>query len=219
MQLYFNLLVICSVIILSLLDYGDASCVRRYRCYKLENWKTTHYRACGWLWRRRCTRRVTYFNKTIKSTCYRYCINGGWSSWSSWSKSGSCSASCRKYGSSKYPQQKYYKRRSCNNPRPFNGGRRCRGSSSMYKSVKCNTHYCKINGGWSSWSSWSKSGSCSASCRKYGSSRYPQQQYYKGRTCHNPRRRFGGSRCSGSSRQYTHVNCNTHYCKSKYDRF
>ncbi|XP_076105708.1 uncharacterized protein LOC143074038 [Mytilus galloprovincialis] len=277
MRYFLEFLVIGLVFFLNTIQHSDAKCIARYSssytCYKPNRWKTTHYKACGWLWRNRCQRHVTYFNKYIKSTCYKYnacpsyygwsgwgswgswgscpyssstsyrkrykyntcsyssskccncgsrrkistysyqkCTHGSWSSWGSWKKTGSCSASCRKCGSSQYPRQKYYKYRTCTSPRPSNGGRYCSGSSYTYKYNNCNSHYCKVYGGWSKWynGNW---GSCSASCKKCGSNTNPTQSQRRFRYCNNPYPACGGSSCKGTSSYYSSKVCNTQYCK------
>merc|ERR1712055_558732 len=113
-------------------------------------------------------------------------VNGGWSAWSQYTK---CSRTC----GTGYQ----YLKRTCNNPAPAHGGKKCSGS--WYTYVKCNTQLCKINGGWTGWI---KSGSCSKSC---GSG---TQKYY--RTCTNPKPANGGAKCSGATT--TTASCNTHKC-------
>ncbi|XP_052065552.1 uncharacterized protein LOC127705246 [Mytilus californianus] len=55
--------------------YSEGRCTGNYRisfpCYRTQQQRITHYRACGWLWRKRCQRHVTYINKYTKSTCYK----------------------------------------------------------------------------------------------------------------------------------------------------
>ncbi|XP_071121949.1 mucin-6-like isoform X4 [Mytilus edulis] len=208
MRCFLEFLVIGLVFFLITIQHSDARCTSRYgssyTCYKPQQWKTTHYRKCGWLWRRRCTRHVTYYNKYIKSTCYKYvsCPSYyGWSGWGSWGSWGSCTSSRSN------PYRKRYRYNVCNysNSNCCNCG--SRRTISTYSNQKC------TDGSWSSWGSWKKTGSCSASCRKCGSSTYPKQRYYKYRTCTSPRPSNGGRSCSGSAYKYTYYSCNTQACK------
>ena len=126
--------------------------------------------------------------------------DGGWSSWSSW---GHCTGSC---GSGLQTRK-----RSCTNPPPGYGGRKCSGPAEQHKN--CLLHRCPgkrvtiylidvnklnhclsylvvrfaVNGGWSRWGSWSK---CSKTCG-YG------YQYSK-RYCNNPAPGYGGKSCVGA---------------------
>nr|XP_058953113.1 coadhesin-like [Pocillopora verrucosa] len=107
-------------------------------------------------------------------------VDGHWSPWSGY---GRCSKSCgRGY---------QYRTRKCNNPPPANGGKRCRGSSRRKRS--CNSHPCKVEGGWSNWGPYSK---CSRTCGSGGT----QTRY---RTCSSPHAyyAYGGSSCRGYSKQ------------------
>ncbi|CAH3133335.1 unnamed protein product, partial [Pocillopora meandrina] len=100
-------------------------------------------------------------------------VDGGWSSWGSWKR---CSLTCGGGSQSR--------ERSCTNPPPRWGGRRCHGLSSISQS--CNTNHCPVNGGWSEWSSWSI-------CTKTVSG-----IQIKFRECSNPEPAYGGEHCNGS---------------------
>ncbi|CAD7082367.1 unnamed protein product [Hermetia illucens] len=117
-------------------------------------------------------------------------INGRWSPWSRWSD---CSVSCGVGTRAR--------RRTCNNPPPQFGGRRCMGRSAQRQQcirpdcrssseISGSTAGAPVDGGWSAWSKWS---SCSASC---GNSRRVRQ-----RSCTNPKPRDGGRPCSGPGEQ------------------
>ena len=56
-------------------------------------------------------------------------VDGGFTSWSAW---GTCSQSCGK--------GKQESKRSCTNPTPQHGGKKCNGDTK--KSQDCNTHHC-----------------------------------------------------------------------------
>ncbi|CAC5400770.1 COL6A [Mytilus coruscus] len=53
----------------------EGRCTGNYRisftCYKPQQQRIIHYRACGWFWRNRCQRHMTYIIKFMKSTCYK----------------------------------------------------------------------------------------------------------------------------------------------------
>ncbi|XP_052065475.1 hemicentin-1-like isoform X3 [Mytilus californianus] len=210
MRFFLEFLLIFFVFLLTVLEYSEGRCTAKYKtsytCNKPQQRKKTHYYSCGSWWRRRrCQRHVTYFNKYVKSTCYKYqsCPSHyGWSGWGSWGSWGSCP----------YPSSNPYRKRYRYNKCGSSSSNCCRCGSygrqiSTSSSQKC-TH-----GSWSAWGSWKKYGSCSSSCRKCGSSQYPQQKYYKYRTCTRPRPSNGGRSCSGSAYGYTFSNCNTHSCK------
>ena len=61
-----------------------------------------------------------------------YSVNGGWGPWEAW---GECSVSCG--GGEKM------KNRRCDSPPPSNGGKDCRGKSTMTK--RCNRKSCCMN--------------------------------------------------------------------------
>ncbi|XP_037907235.1 hemicentin-1-like isoform X2 [Hermetia illucens] len=113
-------------------------------------------------------------------------IDGGWSSWSSWS---ACSVSC---GVGIRTRE-----RTCNNPPPQFGGKRCMGTSTerepcrhedcpISPGISHITEGTPVDGGWSAWSEW---GSCSVSC---GNGWKVRQ-----RSCTNPSPRDGGRPCFG----------------------
>ncbi|XP_020629634.1 SCO-spondin-like [Orbicella faveolata] len=115
-----------------------------------------------------------------KNCLLKKCPDGGWSSWSSW---GQCTGYC---GTGLQTRK-----RSCTNPPPGYGGKKCVGPTEQHKN--CLLHRCPgknrcylVNGGWSTWGPWSK---CSKTCG-YGS------QYSK-RYCNNPSPGYGGKPCTG----------------------
>ncbi|TRZ02412.1 hypothetical protein DNTS_034467 [Danionella cerebrum] len=108
--------------------------------------------------------------------------HGNWGPWNSW---GSCSRSCNGGQMRRY--------RTCDNPRPANGGRACSGSDSQVQ--KCNTVSCPVDGKWSSWEAW---GECSASCGGGEQTRV--------RFCNNPAPTNGGRPCPGDSTQLSRCN-------------
>ncbi|KAK7095383.1 hypothetical protein V1264_006798 [Littorina saxatilis] len=149
--------------------------------------------SCGtWGWSR-CKH-----TKTTWATCYKTCVNGGWTSWS-YHTHGSCSVTCG--GGTRTRTDT----RTCTNPTPSNGGSRCSGSSSQTVKESCNTHHCPINGGWSSWS-YHTNGSCSVTCGDGTRTRTDT------RTCTNPMPSNGGRSCSGNSYKYTSSSCNIQAC-------
>lgn len=64
-------------------------------------------------------------------------VNGSWSVWSTWGSWGVCQES------SCIGQQKRLRTRACTDPKPRNGGRRCRGSSFQWMSRSCKPFYSK----------------------------------------------------------------------------
>ncbi|TKS74334.1 Hemicentin-1 Fibulin-6 [Collichthys lucidus] len=98
-------------------------------------------------------------------------ISGNWGPWSSW---GSCSKTCNGGQMRRY--------RTCDNPRPANGGRAC-----------------AVDGNWGSWQPW---GQCSASCGGGERTRV--------RLCNSPSPSNGGRPCPGDSSQLSR--CHTEAC-------
>uniref|UniRef100_UPI0037E9B6AB hemicentin-1 n=1 Tax=Semicossyphus pulcher TaxID=241346 RepID=UPI0037E9B6AB len=113
-------------------------------------------------------------------------INGNWAPWSSW---GSCSKTCNGGQMRRY--------RTCDNPRPANGGRACAGADTQIQ--RCSTDNCPVDGSWGSWQSW---GECSASCGGGERSRV--------RLCNSPSASNGGRPCPGDSSQLSR--CNAQAC-------
>ncbi|XP_061539337.1 LOW QUALITY PROTEIN: hemicentin-1 [Phycodurus eques] len=109
-------------------------------------------------------------------------INGNWGPWSSW---GSCSKTCNGGQMRRY--------RTCDNPRPANGGRACAGADAQIQ--RCKTATCPVDGNWGLWQSW---GECSASCG--GGERRRM------RLCNTPSPSNGGRLCPGDSSQLSRCN-------------
>ncbi|XP_053178575.1 hemicentin-1 [Scomber japonicus] len=112
--------------------------------------------------------------------------DGNWGPWSSW---GSCSKTCNGGQMRRY--------RTCDNPRPANGGRQCMGTDTQIQ--RCSTAYCPVEGNWGSWQPW---GECSASCGG--------GQRTRVRLCNSPSPSSGGRPCPGDSSQLSR--CNSQAC-------
>ncbi|KAM4629779.1 hemicentin-1 [Polymixia lowei] len=113
-------------------------------------------------------------------------IHGNWGPWSSW---GSCSRTCNGGQMRRY--------RTCDNPRPANGGRACAGADTQIQ--RCSTANCPVDGNWGSWQPW---GECSVSCGGGERTRV--------RLCHSPSPSNGGRPCPGDSSQLSR--CNPQAC-------
>ncbi|KAL3835867.1 hypothetical protein ACJMK2_021328, partial [Sinanodonta woodiana] len=111
-------------------------------------------------------------------------VDGGWSNWTEWTK-------CTQVGGDPTTGDCLCRSRSCDNPRPVFGGRKCYGHS--IEVTNCTTH-----GQWTAWSEWSQ---CSQSC---GSTAVQWRQRY----CSNPPPRFGGRECMGDHKE-------EEYCKGQ----
>ncbi|XP_016146102.1 hemicentin-1-like [Sinocyclocheilus grahami] len=109
-------------------------------------------------------------------------IHGNWGPWNSW---GSCSRTCNGGQMRRY--------RTCDDPRPANGGRACTGSDSQIQ--KCSTANCPVDGKWGSWEFW---GECSASCGG--------GEWTRVRLCNNPSPSNNGRPCPGDSTQLSRCN-------------
>ncbi|XP_068397521.1 hemicentin-1 isoform X4 [Eschrichtius robustus] len=112
--------------------------------------------------------------------------HGNWSPWSGW---GMCSRTCNGGQMRRY--------RTCDNPRPSNGGRACGGPDSQIQ--RCNTDICPVDGSWGNWHSWSW---CSASCG--GGEKTRKRQ------CNNPPPSKSGRPCLGDATQVSR--CNIQAC-------
>ncbi|KAJ7390494.1 hypothetical protein OS493_024526 [Desmophyllum pertusum] len=95
-------------------------------------------------------------------------LDGGWSSWSSW---GQCTGSC---GTGLQTRK-----RTCTNPRPGYGGKKCMGPAEQHKT--CLLKRCSANGGWSPWGKWC---ACSKKCGT--------GLQYRKRSCTRPSPTYGG---------------------------
>ncbi|EDM09581.1 hemicentin 1 (predicted) [Rattus norvegicus] len=112
--------------------------------------------------------------------------HGNWSPWSGW---GMCSRTCNGGQMRRY--------RTCDNPRPSNGGRACGGPDTQIQ--RCNTDMCPVDGSWGTWHSWSH---CSVSCG--GGERTRK------RLCDNPVPSKSGRSCPGDATQVSR--CNMQAC-------
>ncbi|XP_019904855.2 hemicentin-1 isoform X2 [Esox lucius] len=113
-------------------------------------------------------------------------VHGNWGPWSSW---GSCSRTCNGGQMRRY--------RTCDNPRPANGGRACAGADSQIQ--RCSTANCPVDGNWGAWQAW---GDCSASCGGGERTRV--------RLCNNPSASKQGHPCPGDFTQLSR--CNSQAC-------
>ncbi|KAI1891477.1 hypothetical protein AGOR_G00144220 [Albula goreensis] len=113
-------------------------------------------------------------------------IHGNWGPWSSW---GSCSRTCNGGQMRRY--------RTCDNPRPANGGRACAGADTQIQ--RCGTGNCPVDGNWGPWQPW---GECSASCGGGERTRV--------RLCNSPPPTNEGRTCPGDSTQLSR--CNVQAC-------
>ncbi|XP_043202701.1 netrin receptor UNC5C-like isoform X2 [Amphibalanus amphitrite] len=112
-------------------------------------------------------------------------VDGGWSSWGVWS---SCEPACG-------PGRRQ-RVRTCDSPRPLNGGRSCRGP--QQQTAECSSHCPPVDGGWSPYGDWS---ACDITCRQS-----------RQRTCSSPSPAQGGRPCSGADRE--HRNCSAVDCQN-----
>ncbi|XP_062619590.1 A disintegrin and metalloproteinase with thrombospondin motifs adt-1-like, partial [Saccostrea cucullata] len=172
--------------------------------------KYVRYRKClnprKVFWVKMCLGRTSMY-KT--ESCYgQNCstddkVHGGWSDWGNWIPFGKCSKSCGN------GTQVYVKYRSCTNPRPRNGGRRCSGGNSKYERKPCHVQKCTkaVDGGWSAWGSWKPSSKCSESCGN------GTLTYVKYRSCTNPSPENGGKKCYGRSSNYSYGFCFGFLCE------
>ncbi|XP_062523722.1 coadhesin-like [Corticium candelabrum] len=110
-------------------------------------------------------------------------VDGQWGRWSRWS---SCSKKCKRS-----------RKRSCNRPKPSDGGNDCVGVAREKTRCKRNPR-CQVHGGWSAWTQQS----CTKSCG--GGFQIVTRQ------CDNPTPEHGGRDCVGSKVKYRP--CNTKCC-------
>lgn len=117
-------------------------------------------------------------------------VHGGFSKWR---PGGECTKSCG--GGTQLAH------RSCNNPRPANGGRSCLKLGPTKTIQSCNTQKCPVNRGYISWSSWSV---CSRSCDGGTQTR--------SRNCTNPPPANGGKNCTIIGPDSESQRCATNKC-------
>jgi len=127
-----------------------------------------------------------------KPSCYRP-VDGGWRRWSEWSE---CSESCGK-GTK-------IRTRTCTNPMPRFGGRRCSGDT--HERRACSKKQCRADGHWSEWSP-KVCRYCSKTCG-YGTCTQTRE-------CNNPRPQNGGKDCKGDDRQP--LRCHRQDCPTEPD--
>ncbi|XP_041376992.1 coadhesin-like [Gigantopelta aegis] len=133
-------------------------------------------------------------------TCPTSQVNGGWSEWKNAVATSDCSVTC---GTG---NQNFRVSRTCDNPRPSNGGRPCTGSATATVTKECRTNViCQVavNGGWSDWKNPVPVSGCSVTC---GSG---TRNLRLSRTCDNPPPSNGGRQCSGSTTAIVTRTCNT----------
>ncbi|XP_044528060.1 hemicentin-1 [Gracilinanus agilis] len=111
--------------------------------------------------------------------------HGSWSPWSGW---GTCSKTCNGGQMRRY--------RTCDSPRPANGGRACAGADSQIQ--RCNIDMCPVDGNWGNWHTWSR---CSTSCGGGEKTRK--------RVCNNPAPSKSGRPCPGDATQVSRCNVQT----------
>ncbi|XP_074608868.1 uncharacterized protein LOC141863292 [Acropora palmata] len=107
-------------------------------------------------------------------------VDGNWSPWSGWSGCGAglCGGN------------KKVRTRSCTNPQPTGGGKKCPGDS-FEEAI------CPVDGGWGAWGSWSL---CSKTC---GGAMVTRE-----RKCDNPVPQNGGKPCDPKGATETKTDCN-----------
>uniref|UniRef100_A0A3Q1FCU8 SCO-spondin n=1 Tax=Acanthochromis polyacanthus TaxID=80966 RepID=A0A3Q1FCU8_9TELE len=118
-----------------------------------------------------------------------------WSKWTSWSE---CSKTCFNHVDDVGIKQRF---RTCNHTLPLSNHTHaqslCDGDGEEQE--PCNTVYCPVHGGWSSWSLWSE---CSSQCDSGVQTRE--------RFCSSPAPQHGGNSCTGPHIQTR--DCNSHPC-------
>uniref|UniRef100_A0A8D2KTM3 Hemicentin 1 n=1 Tax=Varanus komodoensis TaxID=61221 RepID=A0A8D2KTM3_VARKO len=113
-------------------------------------------------------------------------MHGSWGPWSSW---GACSRTCNGGQMRRY--------RTCDSPRPLNGGRACAGADTQIQ--RCHAELCPEDGNWGTWQPWS---ACSASCGGGEQTRT--------RLCSSPPPSNKGRPCPGDESQISR--CNAQAC-------
>ncbi|KAL3852080.1 hypothetical protein ACJMK2_015767 [Sinanodonta woodiana] len=127
-------------------------------------------------------------------------VNGNWSAWNGWTSYGTCTVTC---GTGMLVQTR---NRTCTNPIPQIGGRKCNGTSTESQTSECNTQACPVDGNWGAWSSWTSIATCSATCGT------GVKTETRSRNCSNPAPQYGGRQCNGTSTEFQTSACNTNLC-------
>ncbi|XP_062521148.1 hemicentin-1-like [Corticium candelabrum] len=107
-------------------------------------------------------------------------LDGAWGHWTGWS---TCSPTCGR--------RSKRRTRSCDYPKPKDGGSNCVGSHSELQ--LCAPIPCPCDGRYSGWSFWSP---CSVTCGQGGFKT-------RNRTCSDPPPSYGGTNCSGTASETT----------------
>jgi semaphorin 5 len=108
-------------------------------------------------------------------------VDGSWSPWSGWSP---CQLNSPETRGSSMGDSCFCRRRQCDSPTPFSGGRLCQG-------LDMEVTNCTQHGQWTLWSDWSDcSSTCDVGLRQ------------RRRTCGNPAPAFGGKVCIGEVSRY-----------------
>ncbi|XP_067655971.1 coadhesin-like [Haliotis asinina] len=124
-------------------------------------------------------------------------INGSYGEWTEWL--GECPTSCG-------VNVRYVLRRNrtCDSPKPQNGGLNCQGSHSEEKTSPCEIPPCPddiVNGTYGEWSSWVQD-LCVDTCGVK-----VQTVLRRNRSCDNPAPRNGGLPCEGPSVEARQIDC------------
>ncbi|XP_075117575.1 SCO-spondin-like [Leptodactylus fuscus] len=138
----------------------------------------------------------TCVNGAMKCTSAICAVSGSWCAWSDWTP---CSRTCGTEVVTRY--------RSCACPSPRDGGEQCEDIQQYYGDTgvqlehrECpHPSFCPVNGSWGPWSPWSLCDACSGDS-------------VRTRQCNNPPARFGGSPCTGESRQSQTCQDNSTQC-------
>nr|XP_032522698.1 semaphorin-5B-like [Danaus plexippus plexippus] len=166
---------------------------------------------CGWDdGREQCVkssqhlRGASFVQSTASCPADNSQVDGGWSSWSEWEPCMQDESTHVVYGDDK-PDMCMCRTRSCDNPRPANGGQPCQGAS-----IAVSAHFYRyypalasIDGSWSPWGPWS---ACTgAGCGVGGGTRERR------RVCGSPAPRHGGADCEGP--RFERQSCDLRPCE------
>ncbi|XP_078311221.1 semaphorin-5A-like [Crassostrea virginica] len=172
-------------------DRAETSCPRiKTICTAIGKKTIHHYKKCGWLWKKRCLRDITYEAYTKYSTCYKSCPPPPWNHWSRWSH-------CM--------PPYYHHRHHCNGEQIRTRQRACYGHChDSRRQVQARSCQLKVKGGWSSWGIWRAISPCSGHCGR------GFQRMVRNRSCNNPSPRCGGRHCRGSHTEHRWHVCFSH---------